>query len=270
MADSETNISPRRQFLRNAGLVVAAGGAGYLVGTRNPTTAKGGDIQDTNLADIHLKKFKEGATEIYQRHFAQTKSQAAALKAKYLEQAAIGEMDVLDAFAQLELCVDPTDTTLIYTSQLVHTLQVLEGMQADGIKDPDMHIAAATHDLGKLLLLTDELPENVVCANRPIGEYADGIGLNNVTFQWNHDEFIYDRVKEYVPEHVAWLVRFHSIDFPTCTHLFDRQDKHYFEKYLQPFRKYDQYTKSTTHLPKRRMSDYEDLLLKYLPKRMVI
>jgi hypothetical protein len=52
-----------------------------------------------------------------------------------------------------------------------------------------MIITALIHDLGKLLLLTDEDPAHVVCENSPIGDYPSGVGFNNCVFQWNHDEF---------------------------------------------------------------------------------
>ncbi|MEM7099807.1 MAG: inositol oxygenase family protein [Pseudomonadota bacterium] len=266
---NEEQPSPRRQFLRSSGLVIAAGGAGYLASARGSVVQPESEVATLSGNEFFKSKFKEGADEIYRRHFSQTKAQAVALKAKY-QNPVFGEMDVIDAFEKLVLCVDPTDTTLIHTNQLIHTLQVLEGMEQDGIVDPDMLFAAAVHDLGKLLLLTDEQPENIVCGNRPIGSYRDKVGLDNVVFQWNHDEFIYDRLKEYVPDHVAWLIRYHSIDFPVCEHLMNEYDRALYASHLQTFRKYDQHTKSTTHLPQTKIQDYGDLLKKYLPGKIVI
>ena len=261
--------SPRRQFLRSSGLVVAAGGAGYLASARGYFEPTHSNQNRLSGNEYYRAKFQEGADEIYRRHFSQTKAQAAALKLKY-QQPVFGELDVIEAFEKLVLCVDPTDTTLIHTNQLVHTLQVLEGMERDRIDDPDMLFAAAIHDLGKLLLLTDEQPENVVCGNRPIGNYPDSVGLDNIVFQWNHDEFIYDRLKDYVPKHVAWLIRYHSIDFPVCERLMNDNDRELYVSYLKTFRKYDQHTKSTTHLPTAKIQNYNELLKKYLPEKILI
>ena len=173
-------------------------------------------------------------------------------------------------FEQLARCIDPTDHALVGTSQLLHTLQTMEGMELDGIRDPDMLVAAAVHDLGKLLLLTDEAPENVVCANTPIGTYDEGVGLDNIYFQWNHDEFIYDRLQAHLPDHVSWLIRYHSIDFQQSAVYMDKRDRDYFDRYLKVFRKYDQGTKSITHIPAKRIEDYETLLLDHLPAQLII
>ncbi len=219
--------------------------------------------------EFYKKQFKIGAQEIYRRHFAQTKDDVARLINKY-KTPAFGEIDTMRCFEQLALCVDPTDRTLIHTNQLVHTLQVLEGMEQDGVTDPDLLFAAAVHDLGKVLLLTSEAPENIVCGNVPIGDYKPKIGLANVTFQWNHDEFIYDRLKAYVPDQVAWLIRYHSVSFEKTKPYMDERDLTYHEKYLTTFRRYDQGTKSTTHLPRKRITDYSNLIARYLPKTIVI
>ena len=73
------------------------------------------------------------------------------------------------------------------------------------------------HDLGKVLLLTGEDPANVVCMNTPDRRTDDrASGLDQCTFQWNHDEFGWSRFRDHVPDHVAWLIRYHSIDPDAC------------------------------------------------------
>ena len=51
---------------------------------------------------------------------------------------------------------------LLGASQFSHIRQVLAAMERDGVTHPDLHVAALVHDLGKVLLLTNETPENVI------------------------------------------------------------------------------------------------------------
>ena len=136
----------------------------------------------------------------------------------------------------------------------------MSGMERDGIQDPDLLLTALIHDLGKILLLTEEPPENVVCGNTPIGEYEAGIGLDRCVFQWNHDRFAYSRIKDLVPDHVAWLVRYHSVYIPECEHLMDERDRRYVERYLRVFQKYDKGTKSLYRAPTVPLEKYRDLI----------
>ena len=129
-----------------------------------------------------------------------------------------------------------------------------------------MLVAAITHDLGKLLLLTGEAPENVVCMNEPIGNYPPGVGLDNCVFQWNHDEFIYTRLKEYIPEPIAWLLRYHSIYIDQCEVFMDATDLEYTERFLRPFQYYDQAFKSPHALPDKSIQAYKDFIFEYFPK----
>jgi hypothetical protein len=215
-------------------------------------------------------EFAREARAISERHRAQTHQTVAALRRKY-EHAVLGRQRVWDLVEKLALCIDPTDGELHCTSQLVHVQQVVAGMERDGVSDPDMLIAAITHDLGKVLLLTGEAPENVVGMNAPIGRYPRGVGLDNVVFQWNHDEFIYSRLKDYLPDHVAWLLRYHSIEIPLTTPVMDPRDRSYLDRYLRPFRKYDQGTKSPCSLPPRNILEkYRDLVDGMFPGSILV
>jgi hypothetical protein len=215
-------------------------------------------------------EFAREAEAISERHWAQTRETIAALKRKY-EHAALGHARVWDLVERLALCVDPTDGELCATSQLVHVQQIVAGMERDGVADPDMFLAAITHDLGKVLLLAGEAPENVVGMNAPVGQHAPGAGLDTVLFQWNHDEFIYSRLKDHVPDHVAWLLRYHSIEIARATELMDGRDRAYLERYLRPFRRYDQGTKSVCSLPPRTILDkYRDLIERTFPSPILI
>ncbi|HEV2057193.1 MAG TPA: inositol oxygenase family protein [Methylomirabilota bacterium] len=216
------------------------------------------------------QEFAREARAVSERHWRQTRETVATLKQKY-EQPVLGRQRVWDLVEKLALCVDPTDARLYCTSQLIHVQQIVAGMERDGVNDPDMLIAAITHDLGKVLLLTGEAPENVVGMNAPIGRYPAGVGLDNVVFQWNHDEFIYSRLKDYLPDHLAWLLRYHSIEIPLTRPFMDASDRAYLERYLLPFRKYDQGTKSACVLPPRTILEkHRDLIEGAFPRSILV
>lgn len=208
--------------------------------------------------------FRSSSDDIIRRHRGQTQETVRALREKY-ETPVFGRVRVWELVERLAQCVDPTDTKLLCTNQQIHVLQMLAGMERDGITDGDLVLAAVIHDLGKLLLLTDEDPANVVCMNTPIGEYGDGVGLDACTFQWNHDEFGYSRFKDHVPDHISWFIRYHSIDVDECERLMDARDRRYTEEYFRVLRRYDHDTKSPFDLPTRRMSEYRSVIEEAFP-----
>jgi hypothetical protein len=212
-----------------------------------------------------MADFWSRAQPIERRHKAQTPAAVAALKRKYADPL-IGEVAVWPLVERLGQCIDPSDCRLFCATQLTHVLQVIEGMAHDGITDHDLLLTALIHDLGKLLLLTDEDPANVVCMNVPVGAHEPGIGLDQVTFQWNHDEFAYHRFKDRVPDHVAWLIRYHSIDPESARPFMDDRDTDYTTRYLDVFRRYDHETKSAHLRPSIRLDDYRDLVEDAFPQ----
>jgi hypothetical protein len=220
--------------------------------------------------DPAWQAFVDQSVAIDERHWKQTHQTVAALKRKY-EEAVFGRERIWTLVERLADCIDPSDGSLGGASQLVHVRQVVAGMEAAGVSDPSLFLAAITHDLGKVLLLTAEAPENIVCMNAPIGEYPAGVGLDQVVFQWNHDEFIYSRLKDALPDHVAWLVRYHSIVIDATRPYMNARDLEYLEKYLLPFRTYDQGTKSCFAVPPRDVLDkYRDLVETTCPGALLI
>ncbi len=213
-------------------------------------------------------QFLDQARMTYERHLDQTKEMVAALNKKY-EKPVFGRVRVWNLMERLAQCIDPSDSTLYCVSQLVHALQVVAGMERDGIQDKDFLITGLIHDLGKILLLTGEAPENVVCFNTPIGRYEKGVGLANCVFQWNHDQFIYSRFKDFVPDYIAWLLRYHSIYVPECEHLMDERDRMYTQRYLRVFEKYDKGTTSLYHLPKNGIEKYRALIEDTFPETIL-
>jgi hypothetical protein len=121
-------------------------------------------VQPNSLDDFHRH-----AKAIMARHRLQDKEAAAALQAKY-QQPVFGQIRVWRLLELLAQCIDPASTLLYCTSQLTHVLQMLECMERNGVSDQDMFLAALLHDLGKVVYLTGEAPENVDGGGKhPIG-----------------------------------------------------------------------------------------------------
>ncbi len=214
------------------------------------------------------KNFQAQSEAVIKKHFSQTKEIVEALNKKY-EKPIFGRVHTTDLFDLLGKCVDPVDASLGGVSQLIHSLQTIESMENEGIKDRDFLFAGLVHDMGKLLLLMDEVPENIVCMNAPIGTYERGIGLDQCVLQWNHDEFIYSRLKHYLPEHISWLLRYHSMFIVECEPFMNDLDREYTERYLQLFRRHDRGSKSVYSLPTKKIEDYKDLIRLYLPESIL-
>ena len=211
------------------------------------------------------EQYRADAREIEARHARQTVAAVDELRRRY-STPVFGEMRVWDLVEMLASCIDESDQRMFGVSQQVHVLQVLEGMEHDGIDDPDLVLAALVHDLGKVLLLAGEDQANVVGFNQPIGAFEPGVGLAQCVLQWNHDEFAYSRLRGHVPDHVAWLVRYHSIDPVTCEPLMDATDRELAARYLRVFMQYDHGTKTPYHVPPRPIGDYRDIVEDAFPK----
>lgn len=212
--------------------------------------------------------FDENARAITARHNAQSIEVVDALREKYAAPV-LGRVTVWSLIEKLAQCIDPTDSRLYSVSQQVHVLQILEAMERDGVATRELVLAALLHDLGKILLLTGEAPEHVVCMNAPIGQYAAGIGLDNCVMQWNHDEFAYSRLRDYLPDGIAWLIRYHSIVRPSCEAYMDARDREYAARYLDIFARYDLESKSPYGLPKKSIGDYRHVIEEALPQEIV-
>ena len=213
-----------------------------------------------------LSDFAVNARKITELQRKQTKQDVEALKRKY-EGEVLGRFRVWDLLQKLSLCIDPTDTILQCTSQYMHVCQILAGMEQDGELDESMLMTALLHDLGKVVLLAGEAPDNVVCYTQPVEEREAGVGLDNVVFQFGHDEIAYLRFKDEVPGHIAWMMRYHSMIIGKAEKYMSPQDHEYEEKYLARFRKYDFGTKSPAFLPPNASLDrYRDFVEHHFPR----
>lgn len=206
------------------------------------------------------------------------------------------EMPVWQAFDFLNELVDDSDPDTDLT-QLQHLLQTSEAIRADG--HPDwMVLTGLMHDMGKTLCLFGEPQWAVVGDTFPTGcAYSDAIvypeyfihnpdytnpaystalgiykkncGLRNVTMSWGHDEYVYQMMKNYIPEEGLYMLRYHSFYSwhreGAYDYLLDSHDRQMLQ-WVKLFNPYDLYSKNPTPPSWYELkSYYENLVKKYLP-----
>jgi inositol oxygenase len=206
------------------------------------------------------------------------------------------EMPIWEAFKFLNELVDDSDpdTNL---DQMQHLLQTSEAIRTDG--HPDwMVLVGLIHDMGKVLCLFGEPQWAVVgdtfpvgCAhsdkivypeffsanpdytnekyNSKYGVYEPNCGLQKVHMSWGHDEYVYQMMKDHLPEPALYMLRYHSFYAQhregAYDHLLDKHDEEMF-KYVKLFNPYDLYSKNPTPPDWKTLRPYyEDLVAKYLP-----
>ena len=207
------------------------------------------------------------------------------------------EMPVWEAFQFLNQLVDDSDPDTDL-DQFQHLLQTSEAIRRDG--HPDwMVMVGLLHDMGKVLCLFGEPQWAVVgdtfpvgCAysdkivypeffklnpdytnpefNTPYGIYSPNCGLRNVDMSWGHDEYVYQMVKDRLPEPGLYMLRYHSFYAQhrehAYDHLMDDHDREMF-KWVKLFNPYDLYSKNPTPPNWTELKPYyEELVGKYLPK----
>jgi inositol oxygenase len=206
------------------------------------------------------------------------------------------EMTVWDAFDFLNQLVDDSDPDTDL-DQLQHLLQTSEAIRRDG--HPDwMVLTGLMHDMGKVLCLFGEPQWAVVGDTFPVGcaysdkvvypeffaanpdynnalfqtkhgVYEPGCGLRKVHMSWGHDEYVYQMLKEYIPEPGLYMLRYHSFYAwhreGAYEHLLDDHDREML-KWVKLFNPYDLYSKSPEPPDWKKLRPYyEDLAAKYLP-----
>jgi inositol oxygenase len=206
------------------------------------------------------------------------------------------EMPIWDAFTFLNELIDDSDPDTDL-DQLQHLLQTSEAIRNDG--HPDwMVLTGLIHDMGKVLCLFGEPQWAVVGDTFPVGckhsdkivypeffefnadstddrfntrygVYKPNCGLRNVHMSWGHDEYVYQMMKDYLPEQGLYMLRYHSFYAQhrekAYDHLMDNHDREMF-RWVDLFNPYDLYSKNP-HPPdwKALKPYYEDLVAKYLP-----
>ncbi len=200
------------------------------------------------------------------------------------------------ALDYLNTLVDESDPD-INLPQIAHLLQTAEAIKADG--HPDWFVLTGfIHDLGKVLCLFGEPQWAVVGDTFPVGcqhsekivfheffkdnpdaqdpryntrlgIYSEGCGLDQVNMSWGHDEYLYQLVKDYLPEPALYMLRYHSFYAwhreGAYTYLTDARDQENL-RWVQAFNPYDLYSKNPNPPDLRALKPYyEDLMAKYLP-----
>ena len=183
-------------------------------------------------------------------------------------------MSAWEALEFLDTLVDQSDPDT-ELSQIQHCLQTAEAIRADG--HPRWFILVGlVHDLGKILCLWDEPQWAVTGDTYPVGcafsekivfpeffrdnpdsdnpdyqsetgIYEPGIGLENVTMSWGHDEYTYQVMRDYLPREGLAMIRYHSF-YPwhhdgAYQQLMNDDDREML-LWVQKFQSYDLYSKS--------------------------
>jgi inositol oxygenase len=209
------------------------------------------------------------------------------------------EMPVWDAFQFLNQLVDDSDPDTDL-DQFQHLLQTSEAIRRDG--HPDwMVMVGLMHDMGKVLCLFGEPQWAVVgdtfpvgCAysdkiiypeyfvnnpdyndpryNTKYGVYEPNCGLRKVDMSWGHDEYVYQMMKDSLPEPGLYMLRYHSFYAwhreGAYDHLLDDHDREML-KWVKLFNPYDLYSKSPEPPDWNKLKGYyTELIEKFLPKTL--
>jgi hypothetical protein len=225
------------------------------------------NIKGSGFERCTIDDYRRNAIALIERASLQTVADVKALEKKY-EKPILGEVSVERLLELLAQIVDPSNMFLYCGSQLTHTLQVLESMERDGIADREFLATTLIHDLGKLAVLKGETWENIEGGGKmPIGAHEPGSGLEKGAFKWDHADIVHARFKPYLSEHMAWLLKWHSIQKP-CEPIMNERERALFEKYYKPFVRHDR-TFIFYHLPQKRLSDYLPLLKGFFPDKIL-
>ena len=258
---------------------------------------------DPNRKTGDFRKFDDsapdGVREFYRlNHAGQTREFVLAKKRQYSARTRAG-MGIWEALDYLNTLVDESDPDTDL-SQIEHNLQTAEAIRRDG-HPRWMVLTGLLHDLGKVLCLYGEPQWAVVGDTFPVGcawsdkivfpeffkdnpdsrvpryqtrlgVYDEGCGLDNVDLSWGHDEYLYQVMKDYLPEEGLYMIRYHSF-YPghrerayDC--LMNDKDRAMFE-WVRKFNPYDLYSKSAER-PK--LADvkpyYDELVHEYFPAKI--
>jgi inositol oxygenase len=228
-------------------------------------------------------------------HRFQTLDFVRAKKAEYLPPRR-RRMGVWEALEFLDTLVDDSDPDTAL-SQIEHLLQTAEAIRSDG--HPRWFILTGLiHDLGKILCLFGEPQWAVVgdtfpvgCAfsdrvvfpeffadnpdrsipdyQTPCGIYAPSCGLENVHLSWGHDEYLYQVVKDHLPDEALAMIRYHSFYAAhregVYGHLLNDRDRELLA-WVRAFNPYDLYSKAAERPDVARLRPfYEELIAEFFP-----
>ena len=208
-------------------------------------------------------------------------------------------MTWLEALTYLDTLVDDSDPDT-ELSQLQHLLQTAEAIRRDDHEDWFV-LTGFIHDLGKILCFSGEPQWSVVgdtfpvgcrfsdkivyphffadnpdsdnpAYQTPTGIYEPACGLRNVTMSWGHDEYLFQYIKDYLPEPAQYMIRFHSFyawhQSGAYDDLCDDHDREMLP-WVKKFNPYDLYSKADNTVNWDELRPYYlDLIEKYLPAKI--
>ena len=128
------------------------------------------------------------------------------------------------------------------------------------------------HDIGKLLSLFGEDDWNVDGLNELIlTPGVAGGGIDQVTTNWNHDEFGWAKMRRWVPRDVAFAIRYHSFVPLVEGKLDDRltAEEASWMWRVRMLYEYDHKTKSCMHAPRVEMTEAHRVIAAFLPPRIL-
>jgi inositol oxygenase len=209
------------------------------------------------------------------------------------------EMGVWEAMEFLNTLVDDSDPDVDFT-QIEHLMQAAEAIRADG-RPRWFILTGLIHDLGKVLCLYGEPQWAVVgdtfpvgCrysdqvvfaeffeanpdANVPLyqtelGVYEPNLGLDRVHLSWGHDEYLYQVVKDYLPDEALAMIRYHSFYAAhregEYQHLMNQRD-HELMDWVRSFNPYDLYSKGHARPDVDALTPYyKKLIAEYFPPKI--
>ena len=237
--------------------------------------------------------------ELYRlNHQRQTLDYVLAQKAKYARRNRM-QMGIWEALELLDKLVDDSDPDLALP-QTVHALQTAEAIRQDG--HPHWFILAGLiHDLGKVLcffaepqwaVVGDTFPVGCAFSDKivyhelfaanpdarhpgyttPNGIYEPHCGLDKVHLSWGHDEYLYQVVKDYLPQEALWMIRYHSCYTVhregAYTHLLSPADEQAL-RWVRAFNPYDLYSKCELKPSLEELKPYyQDLIAEFFPAKL--
>ena len=209
------------------------------------------------------------------------------------------EMSVWEAMEFLNTLVDDSDPDTDCT-QIEHLMQTSESIRKDG------HLrwfilTGLLHDLGKILCLFGEPQWAVVGDTFPTGcrysekivfdeffqdnpdsgvaefqtkngIYEPGCGLDKVHLSYGHDEYLYNVVRDYLPDEALYMIRYHSF-YPwhredEYGHLTNAKDREML-KWVRLFNGYDLYSKVDVRPDVNALRPYyEELIAEFFPPKV--
>jgi inositol oxygenase len=210
-----------------------------------------------------------------------------------------GEKSIWEAAEFLNTLVDDSDPDTDLT-QIEHLLQTSEAIRADG--HPRWFVLTGfVHDLGKVLCLWGEPQWGVVGDTFPVGcafskdivfseyfaknsdlhhpvystengIYEPSCGLDKVHMSFGHDGYIYEAMKNYLPEEALYMLRYHSF-YPAhkhgaYKHLMNERDVEMF-RWVNEFNQYDLYSKGHAKPNLKELKPYyDDLFAEFFPAKI--